>query len=75
MNTPTTSQLERTKQDWMLIANEGVSVEFVKGTIYGFCSELAALRLAYKYRHSGDKAAAGYSENVKSWYFRLETNL
>jgi hypothetical protein len=64
----------RVKRDWMEIAGEFVEVEYIKGTFYGYCSELAALRLEHKYRNT-KQARAAYSENLGTWYFRLETNL
>jgi len=51
--TTTQNQISRIAQDWSKIAKEPVKVENVSGTIYGFCSEIAALRLANKYRNSG----------------------
>jgi len=48
--TTTQNQISRIAQDWSKIAKEPVKVENVSGTIYGFCSEIAALRLANKYR-------------------------
>lgn len=68
----TQQQIERTAKDWTNYAGEPVKVEETGGAIYGFCSELGALRIAYKYRNSGDKAKAAYSENLKTWFFRLE---
>lgn len=75
--TITTNQIERVQNDWTSIAKENVRVEFISGTFYGFCSELAALRLAVKYTKSlaDGTAKADYSENLKSWFFRLETSL
>jgi len=49
--TTTQNQISRIAQDWSKIAKEPVKVENVSGTIYGFCSEIAALRLANKYRN------------------------
>lgn len=70
----TTGMLLRTKQDWEQYAKESVSVENIKGTIYGFGSELACLRLYYRYRHSikDGKVDVGFSKNMNSWYFSLE---
>jgi len=51
--TTTQNQISRIAQDWSKIAKEPVKVENVSGTIYGFCSEIAALRLANKYRKFG----------------------
>jgi len=62
------------KRDWDAMAKEPVTVELIGGTMYGFCSELAALRLGNKYAAAiADKTAkVGYSENIGSWFFRLE---
>lgn len=73
--TPTEKQILSLQDDWRIIAKEDVKVEFISGTYYGFCSELAALRLEHKYGTSSGKVAAGYSANLKSYYFKLETNL
>ncbi len=69
-----TPNVGRVKKDWMDIAKEFVEVEYIQGTFYGYCSELAALRLEHKYRDC-KRAKADYSENLQTWYFRLETNL
>lgn len=70
----TPERLARPAADWTEIAKEAVVVEQIKGTFYGFCSELAALRLFYKYK-SIEKTRVAYSEGQKSWFFSLETNL
>ncbi|MFN8962415.1 MAG: hypothetical protein ACK5YV_12785 [Betaproteobacteria bacterium] len=70
--TTTQNQISRIAQDWSKIAKEPVKVENVSGTIYGFCSEIAALRLANKYRNSGDSAKADFSKNLNTWFFRIE---
>jgi hypothetical protein len=44
------------------------------GAVYAFGSELACLRLFYAYRKSGVRADFGFSENLNTWYFRLETS-
>lgn len=70
--TTTQNQIARIAQDWSNIAKETVKVEEVAGTIYGFCSEIAALRLANQYRNSGDTAKADFSKNLNTWFFRIE---
>jgi hypothetical protein len=65
--------LNRAQIDLEKIAKETLELKELGGAIYAFGSELAVLRLFHQYRHSGDRAAAGFSENMKSWYFRLET--
>jgi len=65
--------LKRVKQQWEETAKETIEVEQIKGAIYGFGTELAVLRIEHGYRGSNpEKVRAGYSENMKSWYFVLE---
>ena len=66
----TQNQIERLKEDWTKIAGENVEVEIVVETIYGFCSELASLRLLKYYRLSKN-ADCGFSENLKKHFFSL----
>ena len=70
------AQLARTARDWSATAGEPVRVEQSGSTIFGFCSELGALRLLRSYRwtliNCGDIARASYSANLKSWFFSLE---
>lgn len=68
-----TEKTNRVKTDWENTATESVDVQLINDTFYGFCSELASLRLLKAYR-STDKADCGYSDNRKTFYFRLETN-
>lgn len=77
----TEAQLRRIQSDWSRIAGEDVAVEEIKGTIYGYCSELGALRLLKK-NAVGPKSAiaegrakADFSKNMNTWFFRLETGL
>lgn len=71
----TETQLKRIENDWTRMAGESVKVEEISGTIYGFCSELGALRIAYKYRHGDQEATkAGKSGTMNSWFFRLEAD-
>jgi hypothetical protein len=65
--------LKRAKVDLEQIAKETLELDQIGGAVYAFGSELACLRLFHKYRYCGDKAATGFSENLKTWYFRLET--
>lgn len=64
---------KNTQVEWERIAKEPVRVEYIKGAMYGFCSELAALRLEHKYRNN-NKAFAAFSMPQTSWYFCLETD-
>ena len=54
-------------------AREELTIEEIAGAVYAFGSELACLRLMHKYRYCGDRAHTAYSENIGSWFFRLET--
>jgi hypothetical protein len=63
--------LERAAREWPAIAGEPVRMEEIGGTLYGFCSELGALRLEHKFGAS-PRIKAGWSENVGSWFFRVE---
>jgi len=71
----TINQQARTTAEWSEIAKESMAVEEIGGTIYAYGSELACLRLAYKFRYSGDKAKSAFSDNLQTWFFRLETNV
>jgi hypothetical protein len=62
--------LKRAQEDWELIAKETLDVEYVKGTLYGYGSELAVLRLEHKYK--SPKARAFYSKNIDTWVFALD---
>ena len=66
--------LNRAKADFETHAKETLELKELGGALYAFGSELACLRLFHKYHHSDDRAASGFSENLKSWYFRLEIN-
>jgi hypothetical protein len=45
----TTDQIKRTIKDWSAIAGEKVAVVHVGDMLYGYTSELGALRLYLKY--------------------------
>lgn len=65
--------ISRVEKDWIKIAKEIVKVEQIGGAMYAFGSELAVLRLFHKYRHTDEsRIHANYSENLKTWFFRLE---
>lgn len=67
-DTPATaSQLQRLAADWKDYAGEPVVVEQIKGTFYGFCSELGARRIAARYR----KFEVQFSVTRESWFFCL----
>ena len=63
---------EKAKAEFERYAKEPLSVEDIAGTLYAFGSELACLRLLNVYRDCGDAVKAAYSENQKTWFFRLE---
>ena len=67
----TEHQIMRLTKDLSAIAKEPITVEHSKGAYYAFGSELAVLRLFHKY--NSPKCRAGYSENMKTWYFSIET--
>lgn len=66
--------INRIQADWQKAAKEAVEVEFIRGTYYGKCSELAALRLANHYGNPG-KTRAYYSDNRKTWFFCLDVSV
>lgn len=70
----TTAQIARVSHDWGRIAEEPVVVQYIKGTFYGFTSELGAYRIERKY-NCRPKCEAFYSKTESSWCVRLETNL
>lgn len=64
--------LERTKTEFERHAKEILEIKELGGAVYAFGSELAVLRLFHNYYYCGDRAKSGFSENLKTWYFRLE---
>lgn len=73
----TSNQVKRLRSDWERIAKEGVEVEEIKGSFYGFGSELATLRLLKKYTANGQtankKVRADYSKGRNKFFFVLDT--
>ena len=65
--------IHKVKQEFETHAKETLDVQSLGGALYAFGSELACLRLTKTYRHCGDRADSGFSQNLKTWYFRLET--
>jgi hypothetical protein len=71
--------IAKLEKDWSLIAGEKVSVIFMSdvddgGDYYGFCSELGAYRLYYKYKLY-DNTAIGithYPGYENKWFFSLQ---
>lgn len=67
----TEAQAARTAREFSQIAGVPVTIEEIKGTLYGYCSELGALRLFHKYSNP-QKCRAAYSQNLRTWYFSIE---
>lgn len=67
--------MERLIKDWSIVAGEAVTVEQIGAAWYGFCSELGALRLFFHFNACvrNERTKAGWSDNMKTWYFRIET--
>lgn len=65
-------KLDKIKPMWEKHAKEMLELKLIGGTIYAFGSELACLRLDKTYRSHGTKVASGFSENLDTWYFRME---
>jgi hypothetical protein len=72
--TVTQNTIDRLQRDWTTYAGEPMRVEYVKGTFYGFASELATLRLFRKYAPNPN-ARQNYSDNMAAFYFSLDTSL
>lgn len=64
---------QRAKEDWTKIAGEEIEIQFIKGFLYAFGSELATLRL-FKAMHSA-KGSRQNKANDGRFYFVIETNL
>jgi hypothetical protein len=71
---PTAAQIKKTAAVFSEIAGETVKVELVAGAYYALGSELATLRLwrGYNRVQFNSKTQQGYSENLKTWFFRLD---
>lgn len=68
----TTARMARLRTEWTQIAGEPIVAEYIKGTFYCACSELAAYRLERKYNNR-PSCEAFFSKPRNSWMFRLET--
>lgn len=69
---PTEKQLSNLTIAWSKMAQQKVQdVEYVKGAYIGLTTELGALRLEHLYNNR-PKGQAGYSKNLRSWYFQLD---
>lgn len=67
----TPAMIEKTKAMFSTIAKESVEVEFFGDHFAAYGSELATLRLYRKY--NGASITQAWSENLKTFYFRLDT--
>lgn len=68
----TPGRLERHKKDWSNLAGESVEIKIYENDIYAFGTELACLRLYYKFRHCDvDKIRVAFSKPSGSWFFSL----
>jgi hypothetical protein len=63
--------LKRVQKDWEKISGETMDVEYIKGTVYGYGSELAVLRLYHKYKNPA-KTRTFFSQNLSTWVFTLD---
>ena len=69
----TRDQRKRLQQDWSSMADEEINIQctFITAPIFAFGSELAMLRLFYKFRQA-DRHKVYYSNSFQSWCFRLD---
>lgn len=70
---PSAEQIKRIAREWSIMAQEPVTVEIIGQNIYASGSELACLRLYYKFRClsvGNEDAEVKYSINTKTYYFR-----
>lgn len=66
--------LDILKKDWTKTAQDEVELKQLGGAVYGFTTEIGALRLFHKYNmiKNNGKTRMGYSKNLGTWYFSLE---
>ena len=74
MTTLSNAVVSSLKSDLERIAKEEITIEVIDTTIFAYCSELASLRMLKAYRKA-DNADCGYSENLNTYYFTLETGI
>jgi hypothetical protein len=68
----TPTQVKRFENDCCYFADEPVTAELVRNTLYAYGSELACRRIRDTYRHTDMSLVSfGYSENLKTWFFGL----
>ena len=71
----TPKQIERIEHEYSgkSYAGEKVKAEMIKGYLYIYGSELACLRMFYKFHAEKGRQFAdgrvGYSTNLKTWYY------
>ena len=65
-------RLNRHKKEWSILAGEPVEIKIYENDIYAFGSELACLRLYYKFRNCEvDKIKVAFSKSIGCWFFSL----
>lgn len=65
-------RLNRHKKEWSTLAGEPVEIKIYENDIYAFGSELACLRLYYKFRNCEvDKIKVAFSKTIGSWFFSI----
>ena len=66
----TPERLEKHKKEWSILAGESVEIRIYENDIYAFGSELACLKLYYKFRNCEvDKIKVDFSKQLGSWFF------
>jgi len=66
----TPERLEKHKKEWSILAGEIVEIKIYENDIYAFGSELACLKLYYKFRNCEvDKIKVDFSKQLGSWFF------
>ena len=65
--------IKRARPDWEKVAGEKVEMQYIKGFLYAFGSELATLRL-FKSMHSAKGSRQGAAADGR-FYFVIEVNL
>ena len=65
-------RLKRHIKDWSDIAGETIEIKIYENDIYAYGSELACLRLYYKFRHCEvDKIKVAFSKTLNCFYFAM----
>jgi hypothetical protein len=72
----TLTQIKRLSTDWTYIAQEIITVEYLKGFVFGYGTELGTLRIFKKYNLcvKNKKIIHDYCKNLKTWFISLELN-